>query len=565
MMSEEEYKNVGVHHFGDRVAIKAFATSKNGAEISSEDSCASSTSVESLLDRVKTRLGGAFGKTAKSSKKLLLLSGNKYAQKEQRRLDIGWLMKDKNGTKQVRTKTGGGSRSVTFNVRDTMQDVMAKAVELFFPNGQSTSKGGIDDYEISMTNFDMTKVNLDVTIDEIYKASHMKMLRVYLCTTVHELKDVTVETMDHAEALENVKPDDHVNEFNHVPPVHDLEAERLDLAEALLHVKAITQENNDIIHPPEQPLMMDDFRIEMLSDDEILFNQTAMGSEMDQLLDGSHQLNTTLENVVVYVKLHRGQVLEELENFFMEHSFHMRSQSLHIQMILPNGEVELAEDNGGVFRDALTEYWDSFYMQRTVGDKLKVPALMHTVHGNRWKSVGKIITVGYYFQKYFPIQLASCFLEYSMNGDTIPKDILLGQFCQYLAESERNIVEMCLKNYDAIDEEDLLDFLGDHNVRVKPSKENIMKIVQELSHKELIQCPTYVADCWREELQQLKPILPKRLIDMTDMVPTFKDVWASLSYMDDANPDILSYMKKYLKGLSEEDLKKFLRFCTGNY
>ena len=152
-----------------------------------------------------------------------------------------------------------------------------------------------------------------------------------------------------------------------------------------------------------------------------------------------------------------------------------------------------------------------------------------------------------------------------MNGDTIPKDILLGQFCQYLAESERNIVEMCLKNYDAIDEEDLLDFLGDHNVRVKPSKENITKIVQELSHKELIQCPTYVADCWREELQQLKPILPKPLIDMTDMVPTFKDVWASLSYMDDANPDILSYMKKYLKGLSEEDLKKFLRFCTGNY
>lgn len=32
-------------------------------------------------------------------------------------------------------------------------------------------------------------------------------------------------------------------------------------------------------------------------------------------------------------------------------------------MVLPNGNREKGEDNGGVLRDALSEYWDTFYYE----------------------------------------------------------------------------------------------------------------------------------------------------------------------------------------------------------
>ncbi len=68
----------------------------------------------------------------------------------------------------------------------------------------------------------------------------------------------------------------------------------------------------------------------------------------------------------------------------MENEFDIRYTQIIVQMILPNGEAEKATDDGGVLRDALSEYWETFYMQRTTGDQLKVPALLHAIHRNRW-------------------------------------------------------------------------------------------------------------------------------------------------------------------------------------
>ena len=63
----------------------------------------------------------------------------------------------------------------------------------------------------------------------------------------------------------------------------------------------------------------------------------------------------SLESVTLW--LHRGQVLHELEDFFMNHRFWVKSQPLVVKMVNPNGRVENAEDSGGILRDALSEYW----------------------------------------------------------------------------------------------------------------------------------------------------------------------------------------------------------------
>lgn len=302
----------------------------------------------------------------------------------------------------------------------------------------------------------------------------------------------------------------------------------------------------------------------------MLFNDVGMIPSMDdeiafQAIDNESVLEVTVLTDKRTIKLHRGHVMEELENFFMENEFDMRQTQLEVQMILPNGQSEVAIDNGGVTRDALSEYWETFYMKRTAGHQLKVPSLSHTIDGKRWAAAGKILCVGYYYEKYMPTQLASCFLEYAASGDIIPSDVLLNQFLQYLPESERAIAESCLRDYESVDEEELLDFLSDHNVKVKPQKDNIQQLLEQTAHKEMLQVPTFVAECWKGELMNLKPLLPEAssFLDMVIQKPTFKNVWRSLSWEESADPEIKGFLKKVLKEFSSDLLQKFLRFCTG--
>lgn len=117
------------------------------------------------------------------------------------------------------------------------------------------------------------------------------------------------------------------------------------------------------------------------SDIEKEFHVTDEEKQMQQsLLDNFNELNETLQNEFVVLKLHRGRVLNKYEDVFVQNDFKMRHQTLQIKMILPNIETESAEDSGGVLRDCLSEYWNSFYTERTTGNKLEVPVLLHTVN-----------------------------------------------------------------------------------------------------------------------------------------------------------------------------------------
>lgn len=82
------------------------------------------------------------------------------------------------------------------------------------------------------------------------------------------------------------------------------------------------------------------------ADEEIEFHVTDEEKQMQRsLLDNFNELNETLQNEFVVLKLHGGHVLNELEDFFMQKDFNMRHHKLQIKMIWPNGETESAEDS----------------------------------------------------------------------------------------------------------------------------------------------------------------------------------------------------------------------------
>ena len=45
-------------------------------------------------------------------------------------------------------------------------------------------------------------------------------------------------------------------------------------------------------------------------------------------------------------------------------------------------------------------------------------------------------------------------------------------------------------------DEELLDLLEQFGCRKFPTRENIMSLILEVAHKEIIQKPQYMADCW---------------------------------------------------------------------
>ena len=68
---------------------------------------------------------------------------------------------------------------------------------------------------------------------------------------------------------------------------------------------------------------------------------------------------------------------------------------LSFRVILPDGKFENAVDDGGVLRDVLSEFWNDFYEQCTLGNCFKVPYLRHDFGQQEWESVGRIITFGW--------------------------------------------------------------------------------------------------------------------------------------------------------------------------
>ena len=75
---------------------------------------------------------------------------------------------------------------------------------------------------------------------------------------------------------------------------------------------------------------------------------------------------------------------------------------------------------------------------------------------------------------------------------------------------EEEVIQKCLTDpsIDPSKDEDALDFLSSFQCFKVPSKQNIRSIILGLVHKELVQKPSYVADCWSRIFTTYKSMIP---------------------------------------------------------
>ena len=248
--------------------------------------------------------------------------------------------------------------------------------------------------------------------------------------------------------------------------------------------------------------------------------------------------------------------------------------TLTVVMVDDKGDEERGIDTGGVYRDAIGCFWQEFYDSSTLGEDQRVPTLRHDFQTREWAAVARILAKGFLDLGYFPYMMSQAFIMSILFGEnSVSEDILLHNFTKYVAKDEEQVISEALKGNlgEDGDMSELLDLLDRFDCRKLPTKSNIKQIILELAHKELIQRPQYVADTWREVIQvymagkEISTIVG--LCDVYKRIePTNKKVLNLLKVVPQTNSERTSadYLKRYIRGLDQSQLKSFLRYVTGS-
>ena len=108
----------------------------------------------------------------------------------------------------------------------------------------------------------------------------------------------------------------------------------------------------------------------------------------------------------------------------------------------------------------------------------------------------------------------------------------------------------------------MLDFLSAFDCKRKVTNSNIIEIMGEIAHKEIVQKPQYVSDCWQPILAHLKICFPdvKSLHQLySSITPSNVKVIGLLeaSLATAAETETLAHLKRLIRGLDEAKLTKF--------
>ena len=275
--------------------------------------------------------------------------------------------------------------------------------------------------------------------------------------------------------------------------------------------------------------------------------------------DNRHTSANEIDSSVCAVR--RGNMFEDLLRYILNEQTNINT--LKVKVIAENGE-----DSGGVLRDCLTEFWETFYLRYTVGDKAKVPITVHTLGSKEWEAIGQILVLGFKTEGYFPVLLAQCWITKCIYGGDMDEGELVQAFLTpFLPAVDRDILQCALEKFEEVDFDELVEVLSQYEGRVQPADNNMWKVVNEIAHHQLVQKPSFVTECWALILQHMIPLLNKPLSEIYDeLIPTSKKVLKILKVPSDnlEEKKVGDAIKRYVKNCSESKLQEFLRYCTGS-
>ncbi len=355
------------------------------------------------------------------------LKNNKMAEKTTRKSDIGWFHKGK----QVRKRSGGGTRAIDISKNAKKSDILSKAKELFFPRGVS-KKGQWENFSHDAFDFQESELEDEITVGELYTVLKMVMLRFYLSTKCippdDELNVSDTETQAEMHTPEeqcetpiiSVDSTDSLSQSSEViigPYAGESMVSQLDdtLLYEPMHLP-VTQDSDLAITNFIYPSTSD-----VVSMIDLSLTEEAFSPVADQVDDAAHAVNSSAseyELLHVTIKLHRITLLDEMTGQFKDPS--LITYTLKYSII-----DEMGADEDGVSRDVYSGFWSEFLDRAAEGEDMRVPSLSPKWQVEDWKSIGRILAKGYKDQGYFPTRLATAFTVALIFGENSVTDEMM--------------------------------------------------------------------------------------------------------------------------------------------
>ncbi|OWF36924.1 hypothetical protein KP79_PYT02640 [Mizuhopecten yessoensis] len=218
-------------------------------------------------------------------------------------------------------------------------------------------------------------------------------------------------------------------------------------------------------------------------------------------------------------------------------------------------------------RGALTEFWETFYLQYTEGNIYKVPVLRHDMTDEQWKAVAAVIRMGFIQEGVFPIKLAPSFMQQATFGACNDAD-LLDSFLKFVSVMDKTVFETALKDFESVEEDDINDVMEQYGAKKLINADNVDRIVRKIAHKELVQKPMFVADCFYKLLHTMSLVQEDMSVIYAKLQPSPKKVLKYLRFseeMSQAETTLSLHVKKLVREMDDPQyLGLFLRFCTGS-
>ncbi|XP_028413816.1 uncharacterized protein LOC114536664 [Dendronephthya gigantea] len=289
--------------------------------------------------------------------------------------------------------------------------------------------------------------------------------------------------------------------------------------------------------------------------------------------DGPNEAIPIVQQPYKVIKIHRLNVKKDMITAFKEQSI----MDCNLTFVFIDGRGNEEKGAGiGVVRDVISLFWKDVYDSLLIGENERVPYIRHDYNRADWEAIARVLLKGYHMCQYLPLLVSKTFLSYVLFGELSINDpsVLIQSFMQYISADERRVIEKSLtgdidfENTDQLNE--LLDVLKIYDCRSRVTPENIAKIIQEIAHKEIIQKPQYVTDCWKSIIHPLAESFPnpKALMDVYEQIkPSVSKITKCIqSYPDsDAERECLGFFRRYIRGLDNpEKLSTFVRFISGS-
>ena len=278
--------------------------------------------------------------------------------------------------------------------------------------------------------------------------------------------------------------------------------------------------------------------------------------------------NDITKQSVTEVKIRRSLVVKDMVDAFKNPL--LLHGPIQLKPINNKGEVEEADDFGGVFRDILSAFWNDVLKGHATGESYgMVPCIRHDFSSEEWCSVARIIVKGYKEVEYFPVRLNKAFVAKALFGEEVlSADALLESFLMYIPTEDKSVIEKAMEEEDISDIDDVTEILTTLSSKRIPSNgSDLKKLVVELAHKEIVQAPSYIKEAWETVFSSFKLVDSYYILTSIydNSKPTTRKVLLLFKKndMSDNARESFDYLKRFIRALRQEDLTKFLRYCTG--